>query len=403
MKAMTKHRSHSAAFKRQVAQEFIAGETLHGLSQRHDIASLCGGRQKSQNERGFGFSFMLIVSWPSRARLRSYGESWSVAYPRELSVPVKPPRISVIVPVYKEEDNIRPFLARLEPVLAAIGGGYEIIFGLDPSPDQTEAVILDEVARNPRIKLLVFSRRFGQPAATMAGILSCIGETCVVIDVDLQDPPELISELYALLGEGNEVVYAKRRSRKGETMIKRVVAKLGYAVIGQLSDVPIPRDTGDFRIMTRRVITELQRLSESHGFLRGLVAYVGFRQSFIEYDRDQRFRGAGNYNRLVGSITIGLNGLISFSSRPLQLMSLAGFILAALSFLLGAWYLFQKLIGIDVTPGLSTTVLMVSFFAGIQLFGLGLIGEYVGRIYDEVKRRPTYIIDRKVNFAPPPE
>jgi len=308
------------------------------------------------------------------------------------------PLISIVVPVYKEEANIRPFLERTEAVMANMGVSYEIIFALDPSPDNTEGVILEEINRNPSIKLLVFSRRFGQPAATMAGILSCTGETCLVIDVDLQDQPELIEPLYAKLDEGYEVVYAKRRSRKGETLVKRIISHLGYSVINKLSDVQIPRNTGDFRIMTRRVIEELRRLNESHGFLRGLVAYVGFKQAFIEYDRDERYAGVGNYNRLTGSLKIGLNGLISFSSRPLFVMSIGGFILAGLSFLLGAWYVIQKLIGIDLTPGLSTTVLVVSFFAGVQLLGLGLIGEYVGRIYDEVKRRPMYIVDRQVNF-----
>jgi dolichol-phosphate mannosyltransferase len=232
----------------------------------------------------------------------------------------------------------------------------------------------------------------------MAGILSCAGETCVVIDVDLQDQPELIEKMYAKLSEGYEVVYAKRRSRKGETLLKQLISYLGYSLINKLSDVKIPRNTGDFRIMTRRVIEELRLLNETHGFLRGLVAYVGFKQGFIEYDRDERYAGKGNYNRFTGSVKIGLNGLIGFSSKPLFLMSVAGFIFAAFSFLLGAWYLFQKLIGIDLTPGLSTTVLFMSFFAGVQLLGLGLIGEYVGRIYDEVKRRPLYIVDRKLNF-----
>ncbi len=307
--------------------------------------------------------------------------------------------ISVVVPVYKEEENIRPFLARMEKVFDKIGKSYEIVFALDPSPDRTEEVILEGINRNQNIKLMVFSRRFGQAAATMAGILSCSGETCVVIDVDLQDQPELIEQLYAKLMEGYEVVYAKRRSRKGETLIKRLISHVGYSLINRFSDVQIPRNTGDFRIMTRRVIEELRRLNESHGFLRGLVAYVGFKQTFIEYDRDERFAGKGKYNLLTGSLKIGLNGLVSFSSRPLSMMSIAGFVLAGLSFLLGAWYVLQKLIGINLTPGLSTTVLVVSFFAGVQLLGLGLIGEYVGRIYDEVKRRPMYIVDRQVNFG----
>jgi len=306
--------------------------------------------------------------------------------------------ISLVVPVYKEEANIRPFLARVEKVFERMGKSYEIVFTLDPSPDRTEDVILEEIRRNQNIKLMVFSRRFGQPAATMAGILACTGETCVVIDVDLQDQPELIEQMYSKLREGYEVVYAKRRSRKGETLVKRLISYLGYSVINRLSDVQIPRNTGDFRIMTRRVIEELRRLNESHGFLRGLVAYVGFKQAFIEYDRDERFAGSGNYNRLTGSLKIGLNGLISFSSRPLFIMAIAGFILAGFSFLLGAWYIVQRMLGMDLTPGLSTTVLVVSFFAGVQLLGLGLIGEYVGRIYDEVKGRPMYIVDKEVNF-----
>ena len=192
------------------------------------------------------------------------------------------------------------------------------------------------------------------------------------------------------------MVYAKRRSRKGETIIKRIITYLGYKIINKLSEVQIPRNTGDFRVMSRRVIEALRRLNESHGFLRGLVAYVGFKQTFVEYDRDPRFSGKGHYNRLTGSLKIGLNGLISFGSRPLQMMSVAGAVIASFSFLLGAWYVFQKFYGVSLTPGLSTTVLVVTFFSGVQLLSLGLIGEYIGRIYDEVKRRPMYIIDKVI-------
>lgn len=308
------------------------------------------------------------------------------------------PDLSVVVPVYKEENSIKPFLDRIELVLEKMQVKYEIVFALDPSSDKTEDIILDEINRNSNIKLLVFSRRFGQPAATMAGILHCSGKNCVVIDVDLQDPPELIDKMYQKVISGYEVVYAKRRSRQGETFIKKIITYVGYSIINRLTEVQIPRNTGDFRIMTRRVIEELRKLNEVHGFLRGLVAYVGFKQTFIEYDRDMRFAGKGNYNRFTGSLKIGLNGLISFSSRPLFFMSIAGFCLACFGFLLGAWYVVQKLIGIDLTPGLSTTVLFITFFSGVQLLGLGLIGEYVGRIYDEVKNRPMSILDKKINF-----
>lgn len=303
-------------------------------------------------------------------------------------------QLSIVVPVYNEAANIKPFLARTERMLQEAGFSYEIIFCLDPSSDESEEIIQDEINRNPHIKLLVFSRRFGQPAATMAGINYATGEACAVIDIDLQDPPELIREMYQRLSQGYDVVYAKRRSRQGETLLKKIVAHLGYKVINKLSDVNIPRNTGDFRVMSQRVVNELRRFNESHGFLRGLVAYIGFKQTFIEYDRDERYAGRGNYNRYIGSLRIGMNGLISFGSRPLQLMSIVGGVIAAFSFLLGAWYVLQKLYGASLSPGLSTTVLVVTFFSGVQLLCLGLMGEYVGRIYDEVKRRPMFVIDK---------
>jgi dolichol-phosphate mannosyltransferase len=315
----------------------------------------------------------------------------------------EPIDISVVVPVYKEEGNIRPFLERMETVLAQISARYEILFCLDPSPDRTEEVIQAEIQRDRRIRLVVFSRRFGQPAATMAGIALARGAATVVIDVDLQDPPELIVDMHAKMQDGFDVVYAKRRSRKGETLVKRVISHVGYSVINRLSDVRIPRNTGDFRIMSRRVCEELSRLNEGHGFLRGLVAYVGFPQAYIEYDRDPRLAGAGKYNRFTGSLKIGLNGVISFGSKPLQMMSVVGFIVAGFSFLLGAWYVVTKLFGFDYNPGLPTTVLVVTFFSGVQLLSLGVMGEYIGRIYDEVKRRPKYIIHKQVDrlFADP--
>jgi len=309
--------------------------------------------------------------------------------------------LSIVVPVYKEANNIRPFLQRTEAVMAKMKLNYEIIFALDPSPDDTEAVILEEINRNPAIKLILFSRRFGQPAATMAGILNCTGEKCVVIDVDLQDQPEVIEQLHNKMAEGYEVVYAMRSSREGETLIKKAVSYFGYSVINRLSDVQIPRNTGDFRIMSRRVIEELRRLSETHGFLRGMVAFVGFKQAAVLYSRDARLTGTGNYNRLIGSLRIGINGLVGFSSRPLQVMSMAGFVLAAISFMIGIFYVMQKIMGIPITPGLSTTILVVSFFSGVQLLALGVVGEYIGRIYDETKRRPMYIVDKKVNFSGP--
>ena len=306
--------------------------------------------------------------------------------------------ISIVVPTYNEEENIKPFLQRTEKVLDKLGKSYEIIFALDPSSDNTEKTILDEIKRNKNIKLLIFSRQFGQPAATMAGISSCKGSYCVIIDVDLQDPPEIIENLYNKIISGYEVVYAKRKSRKGETFFKKMISSIAYYLINKFSDIHIPRDTGDYRIFSRRVINHLVKLKESHGFLRGLVAFVGFNQSFVMYDREERFAGKSKYNKFFGSLKIGFNGLIGFSSKPLFLMSVSGFLITMLGFLLGIWYIFQKITDINLTPGLTTTVILISFFAGVQLLGLGLLGEYVGRIYDEVKQRPKYILDKKINF-----
>jgi dolichol-phosphate mannosyltransferase len=307
------------------------------------------------------------------------------------------PLISLIVPVYKEERNIQPFLERAEPVLDRLGP-YEIIFCLDPSPDQTEAVILKEIERNPRIGLLVFSRRFGQPAATMAGILNCRGDWCAVIDVDLQDPPEVIEELFAKAREGYDVVTARRSSREGETLAKRAVSEFGYTVINRLADVKIPRNTGDFRLMSRRVVEELRGLSETHGFLRGLVALVGFRQGEVIYKRDFRLSGAGNYNRYLGSLKLGLNGIIGFSTKPLQIMMWTGFGIALLSAIGIVAVVILKIVQGDAFPiGLPTITVLVLFMGGVQLAAVGVLGEYIGRTYEEVRRRPPYIVDRAIN------
>ena len=309
------------------------------------------------------------------------------------------PLISVVVPVYKEETNIRPFLERTVPILERIGT-YEILFCLDPSPDRTAEVIGAEIARNASIGLLVFSRRFGQPAATMAGILNCRGAWCTVIDVDLQDPPEMIEGLYRKAQEGFDVVTARRSSREGETLVKRVVSRFGYRLINQIAEVPIPRNTGDFRIMNRRVVEELRGLSESHGFLRGLVSLVGFAQTEVLYEREARHAGAGNYNRYLGSLKIGFNGVFGFSTVPLKMMMWTGFAIAVTSAIAIFIMIGLKIwLGDEYPLGIPTITILVLFIGGVQLTALGVLGEYIGRIYDEVRRRPLYIVERAVNAA----
>jgi len=309
------------------------------------------------------------------------------------------PLISVVVPVYKEEQSIRPFLERTVPVLRRLGT-YEIIFCLDPSPDGTERVVREEIVRNPCIGLLVFSRRFGQPAATMAGILNCRGQWCLVIDVDLQDPPETIESLYRKALEGFDVVTARRRSRRGETLVKKLISSVGYKMINNIADVSIPPNTGDFRIISRRIIEELRGLSESHGFLRGLVSLVGFPQGEVLYERDVRHAGSGNYNRYLGSLRIAFNGIIGFSTFPLQIMMWTGLSIAILSAAAIFIVVALKILKGDAYPmGLPTVTVMVLFIGGVQLAAIGILGEYVGRIYDEVRRRPPYIVHRAVNVT----
>jgi polyisoprenyl-phosphate glycosyltransferase len=231
--------------------------------------------------------------------------------------------------------------------------------------------------------------------ATIAGMEMAGGDAVVVIDCDLQDPPELIPELVARWREGFDVVYAQRRTRAGETLPKRFVAYLGYRVIKRIAEVEIPPNTGDFRLMSRRVVRNVVALKESHGFLRGLVGLVGFRQSSVPYDRDPRAAGSSKYNRFWGSLVIGLNGIVGFSRYPLQMISLGGIGLAGLAFLLGVAYGALKLAGQGFPVGNPTIVIVVCFFSGLQLLSLGVMGEYVGRIYDEVRQRPKYILESR--------
>lgn len=307
-------------------------------------------------------------------------------------------KISVVVPVYNEQDNIKVFLNRTKKVLEKIKLDYEILFILDPSTDKSQTILLDETKSDKKIKLIILSRKFGQPAATMAGINFVTGDRCVIIDCDLQDPPELILDMNEKINQGYDVVLARRRSRKGETLIKRLIAKIGYKIIEKISDIKIPRDTGDFRMISEKIIKNLRKFKEPNAFLRGLVAYIGFNQTFVDYDRQQRFEGKSKYNKYYGSLKIGFNGIFGFSSKPLFLMSIIGIIFAFISFLIGGYYIFIKIIDPSITPGLSSTVLFITFFSGLNLLGLGVLGEYVGRIYDEVKNRPNYIIDKKINF-----
>jgi dolichol-phosphate mannosyltransferase len=305
------------------------------------------------------------------------------------------PELSVVVPAYNEEGNVEPVYDRLKRVLDGCTESWELIFSVDPSTDRTEEEILELRAKDSRVKMLRFSRRYGQPMATLAGIEAGSGAATIVIDCDLQDPPELIPELVERWRQGFDVVYAQRRTREGETLAKRIVAALGYRVIARIAEVPIPPNTGDFRLMSRRVVDNVVALKEHHGFLRGLVGLVGFSQTSVLYDRDPRHGGEGKYNRFFGSIVIGMNGVIGFSRYPLQLISVTGIAVSFFAFVLALAYLILKLSGFTFPVGNPTIVIVVAFFSGIQMLSLGVMGEYVGRIYDEVRERPKYIVESR--------
>jgi glycosyltransferase involved in cell wall biosynthesis len=310
--------------------------------------------------------------------------------------------LSVVVPIYNEEQTLPKFLAAIRPVLAEVTEDYEIIFIADPCTDGTVELVRTEHDRDPRIKLLLFSRRFGQPAATIGGLTYANGQAIVVIDCDLQDPPRLIPEMVRLWRAGNKVVIPQRTSREGETLIKRIVSYVGYWVINRIAIVPIPRNTGDFRLLDRRVAREIVQLPESHGFLRGLTSVVGFKTVLLPFNRDPRAAGAGKYNRLTGSLKIGFNGIVAFSDSLLRIMVVAGMSMAALALfaipvvaLLKAYNLYR------FAQGVATMCIMMLFLGGIQLMGMGLLGAYVGRTYDEVKRRPKFIVDESLGLALP--
>ncbi len=306
--------------------------------------------------------------------------------------------ISVVVPAYNEEENIERAYERLRSVLDELGMDWELIFSVDPSTDRTEELILGLRERDQRVKMLRFSRRFGQPMATLAGLEASSGDATVVIDCDLQDPPELIPELVTRWREGYEVVYAQRRTRAGETLPKRIISNFGYRVITRVAEVEIPPNTGDFRLLSRRVVRNVVALKESHGFLRGLVAFVGFRSVNVLYDRDPRAAGRSKYNRFWGSLVIGLNGLVGFSRYPLQLISLGGIGLSVFAFVLAVAYGMLQVFGQAFPVGNPTIVIVVCFFSGLQLLSLGVMGEYVGRTYDESRQRPKYILESRYGW-----
>ena len=307
------------------------------------------------------------------------------------------PVLSVVVPMHDEQGNVAPLLQRLVAVLEALPerASYEIVLVNDGSSDETASAIRAEMRSRPNLVLVNLSRNFGHQLAATAGIELARGDAVVLMDGDLQDPPELIAAFVAKWREGYDVVYAVRRSRKGESRFKLATAGFFYRTIKRLTKVAIPVDTGDFRLMSRRVVDVLQRLPERHRFLRGMVSWVGYNQTGVEYDRDVRLSGATKYP-LPKMIRFAIDGITSFSDIPLRFASYLGFVVSAIAFIYALVVIVSKLFGIyppGYTPGWASTIVAVAFLGGVQLISLGILGEYLGRIYDEVKGRPLYLID----------
>jgi len=302
--------------------------------------------------------------------------------------------LSVVVPVYNEERTISRFLAATREALQSITGDYEIIFAADPCKDRTVEIIREENAADPRIKGIMLSRRFGQPSATFAGLRCASGDAIVVIDCDLQDPPSLIPEMVRLWESGYKVVIPQRRTRQGETLAKRIISYFGYWFINRIAEVPIPRNTGDFRLLDRRVVKEVLALREHNGFLRGLTAIVGFKTYLLPFDRESRVDGEGKYNRFTGSLKIGFNGIVAFSDYLLNVMVKIGLTLAFLTLPLTVFLIIIKMKGwFDFSPGIASLFVFILLMSGLHLLGLGILGAYIGRIYEEAKARPKFIVE----------
>lgn len=300
-------------------------------------------------------------------------------------------KYSIIVPMYNEEEVIEYTYDRLKQVMDCTKEPYELIFVNDGSHDRTVELITMICDFDPNVRLINFSRNFGHQIAISAGMDYAHGDAVVVIDADLQDPPEVILEMIAKWKEGYEVVYGKRLKRKGETLFKKLTAKIFYRTLRIMTNVDIPVDTGDFRLIDRKVCDVLRGLKEKNRFVRGLVSWIGFRQTMVEYEREERFAGETKYP-LKKMISFAIDGITSFSYKPLKIATYVGFTLSLTSFLYLIVVIFQKLFIGSTVAGWASIVAVNLLFNGIILMLLGLIGEYIGRIYDESKNRPLYIV-----------
>ena len=308
-------------------------------------------------------------------------------------------KISVVIPMYYEEEVVKECYIRTKVVLNGLSNyDHEIIFVNDGSKDKTLQLLKEIANEDKKVKIISFSRNFGHQAAVTAGLKYVTGDCTLIIDCDMQDPPELLVEMIKLWEDGNEVIYAKRKARKGESKFKLLSAKMFYRILNGLSDVEIPKDTGDFRLVDKKVVDVINSMPEHNKFLRGLFSWIGFKQTPIEYERQERFAGKTKYP-LKKMLKLASDGIISFSTKPLKLIGGIGVISIFISIILLIYAIVSYIFHLnDLAPGWTSMMVAITFFAGVQLVSIWMISEYIERIYDDTKKRPEYIIDEKINI-----
>lgn len=308
-------------------------------------------------------------------------------------------KISVVIPMYYEEDVANECYNRTKKVLNGLENyDHEIIFVNDGSKDKTLPILKEIATKDEKAKVISFSRNFGHQAAVTAGLKFVTGDCILIIDSDMQDPPELLVDMLKLWEDGNEVIYAKRKTRKGESKFKLMTAKMFYNVLNNLSDVEIPKDTGDFRLVDRKVVDVINSMPEHNKFLRGLFSWVGFKQKPIEYERQERFAGKTKYP-LKKMLKLASDGIISFSTKPLKIIGGIGIVSIFISFILLIYAILSYIFKWNnLASGWTSLMVAITFFAGVQLVSIWMISEYIARIYDDTKQRPEYIINEKINI-----
>ena len=308
-------------------------------------------------------------------------------------------KISIIIPAYNEEEVAQECYNRLEEVLNKLNNyENEIIFINDGSKDKTLEILTELANQNENVKIVSFSRNFGHQAAVTAGLKYVTGDAILIIDADLQDPPELLPEMLKLWEEGNEVIYGERKTREGESKFKLFTAKMFYKTLNALSDVEIPKNTGDFRLVDRKVVDTINSLPEHNKFLRGLFSWVGYRQYAFKYERKERFAGKTKYP-LKKMLKLAADGIIGFSTKPLKILGGLGFISIIISFIILIYSLLSFAFEWNnLEAGWTSIMVSITFFAGVQLLSIWVLSEYIGRIYDETKNRPQYIVDKTINI-----